>query len=582
MNAIAALILASTIGVDYGWHRATDGEWEYIIQIEPGLVETLTKGQALVSQMPPELRGVRRFRIQIGQGEVPREPLPPGGIASLNGLSDGRSGPAGAAGLPLDPAPGWGGGYDFLRQNPIRLEPLENTFLNDPRLRVLDSGRDAWDGSARSGTATSPWNPLGRPAWNTNAGALSNGTAPGAFPPAGSGPNSLAPAAAGPGTFASGGYGGGGNMGTGGGFNAGAGSGFAADNAAFGIGPDPAPFASGNRWGGEPLLPERPRLEFETPEDAAASRRLRLNEPAGSQGRGFGSGLPNSLPGSGLAGLPRPAGGQGATNLGTLGSANQGLSGPGFNGQGLANPGLGNQGFGNQGFGNQGFGNQGFGNQGFGNQAFGNQGFGNQGVGNQGVGNQGVGNQGFGGPSFSNPGLSGAGPSLAYGQAGGAVGTLAAGTNTFAGPIGAPPFSGSAWSGSGATGAASRPPAISLSAPGAESGREGGAATDQDGRGFANGRGARGANGGSFGAEAGRLASTSVAGNRPAARAEISRSSTQPVAFIQSPTDRIWWPLTMTVLLLFGSLGGNFYLGWLAMDFYRRYRECAWQLRTGP
>ena len=68
MNAIAALILASTVGVDYGWHRATDGEWEYIIQIEPGLVETLAKGQALVSQMPPELRGVRRFRIQIGQG----------------------------------------------------------------------------------------------------------------------------------------------------------------------------------------------------------------------------------------------------------------------------------------------------------------------------------------------------------------------------------------------------------------------------------------------------------------------------------------------------------------------------------
>lgn len=45
--------------------------------------------------------------------------------------------------------------------------------------------------------------------------------------------------------------------------------------------------------------------------------------------------------------------------------------------------------------------------------------------------------------------------------------------------------------------------------------------------------------------------------------------------------EAIWWPLTTTVLLLFGSLGGNIYLGWLAMDFYRRYRDAAWQLRTG-
>ncbi len=73
MNAFALLVVTATLGVDYGWHRGNDGEWEYIIQIEPALVDTLSKGQALVSQMPPELRGVRRFRMQIGQGEVPRD-----------------------------------------------------------------------------------------------------------------------------------------------------------------------------------------------------------------------------------------------------------------------------------------------------------------------------------------------------------------------------------------------------------------------------------------------------------------------------------------------------------------------------
>jgi hypothetical protein len=47
---------------------------------------------------------------------------------------------------------------------------------------------------------------------------------------------------------------------------------------------------------------------------------------------------------------------------------------------------------------------------------------------------------------------------------------------------------------------------------------------------------------------------------------------------------QVWWPLTMTVVILFASLGGNLYLGWLALDFYRRYREAAWELRTsdGP
>jgi len=40
-----------------------------------------------------------------------------------------------------------------------------------------------------------------------------------------------------------------------------------------------------------------------------------------------------------------------------------------------------------------------------------------------------------------------------------------------------------------------------------------------------------------------------------------------------------WFPLTVTMLLLFGSLGGNAYLGWLAKDFYNRYKTLAEELR---
>lgn len=164
MNALALILATAAVGVDYGWHRTAEGEWEYIIQIEPGLVETLVNGQALVSQMPAELRGVRRFRVQIGEGEIPRDPLPAGGIfPNFNAdpgavpLGDGRAG-AGAGGFG---APGFGNrGFgatglgasgnrgmgtspqadwqelpnrdlNFLRQDPIQLNPLENSFLGD-------------------------------------------------------------------------------------------------------------------------------------------------------------------------------------------------------------------------------------------------------------------------------------------------------------------------------------------------------------------------------------------------------------------------------------------------------------------
>ncbi len=40
-----------------------------------------------------------------------------------------------------------------------------------------------------------------------------------------------------------------------------------------------------------------------------------------------------------------------------------------------------------------------------------------------------------------------------------------------------------------------------------------------------------------------------------------------------SASDRPWGPLLMTVLGLFGSLGFNIYLGWIAWDLYARYQD---------
>jgi len=72
MNGITVLVSLAVVGVDYGWQPLTDGQLEYIVQIEPGLLDALKSGEEIVSEILPEARGVRRFRIRVGTGKVPR------------------------------------------------------------------------------------------------------------------------------------------------------------------------------------------------------------------------------------------------------------------------------------------------------------------------------------------------------------------------------------------------------------------------------------------------------------------------------------------------------------------------------
>ncbi len=77
MNALACVLATSitAAGVDYGWQPTNGGDLEYVIQIEPALLESLKSGQEITSEIPPELAGVRRFRIRVGSGPVPKIPL---------------------------------------------------------------------------------------------------------------------------------------------------------------------------------------------------------------------------------------------------------------------------------------------------------------------------------------------------------------------------------------------------------------------------------------------------------------------------------------------------------------------------
>lgn len=103
MNGLAVLVSLAAIGVDYGWQPLADGQLEYIVQIEPGLLDELKDGEEIVSEILPEARNVRRFRIRVGTGNVPRtghlrEETTPGGLGPRS-RSEGANGadPAGGA-----------------------------------------------------------------------------------------------------------------------------------------------------------------------------------------------------------------------------------------------------------------------------------------------------------------------------------------------------------------------------------------------------------------------------------------------------------------------------------------------------
>ncbi len=72
MIANALVIIVAVYGVDVGWQPTGDGQLEYIIQVEPQLLEAMREGQAITSEILPEVRGVRRFRIVVGNDELPR------------------------------------------------------------------------------------------------------------------------------------------------------------------------------------------------------------------------------------------------------------------------------------------------------------------------------------------------------------------------------------------------------------------------------------------------------------------------------------------------------------------------------
>ncbi len=79
MESATLLLLASGMGVMFGWQPMPDGSprYEYIVQIEPELLATFEEGQSIPisSEVPEDIQPIGRIRVMVGRNPLPRQKL---------------------------------------------------------------------------------------------------------------------------------------------------------------------------------------------------------------------------------------------------------------------------------------------------------------------------------------------------------------------------------------------------------------------------------------------------------------------------------------------------------------------------
>ena len=76
MCGTVLLVAAVAVGIDVGWQPLPGGGVEYIIQIEPQMLESFEPGLLAASDVPPHLGQIRSYRIIVGTDDLPREDPP--------------------------------------------------------------------------------------------------------------------------------------------------------------------------------------------------------------------------------------------------------------------------------------------------------------------------------------------------------------------------------------------------------------------------------------------------------------------------------------------------------------------------
>ena len=67
---MALWLTLAVLGVDSGYEPAADGRLEYILQIEPQLIDGLKRGEDILSEIPADL-DIRHYRVTIGNAPLP-------------------------------------------------------------------------------------------------------------------------------------------------------------------------------------------------------------------------------------------------------------------------------------------------------------------------------------------------------------------------------------------------------------------------------------------------------------------------------------------------------------------------------
>jgi hypothetical protein len=76
MSGISVWIVMIVVGVDLGWQPRPQKGTEYVIQVDPGTLESLKQsGEAAQSEIPAEAQDIHasRIRIVVGKQPLPRE-----------------------------------------------------------------------------------------------------------------------------------------------------------------------------------------------------------------------------------------------------------------------------------------------------------------------------------------------------------------------------------------------------------------------------------------------------------------------------------------------------------------------------
>jgi hypothetical protein len=66
------LVPAAANAVTFGWQELPEGGIEYLVQVEPDLLDSFHK-EGFASDIPKGLRDIRRIRIVVGQGRLPHQ-----------------------------------------------------------------------------------------------------------------------------------------------------------------------------------------------------------------------------------------------------------------------------------------------------------------------------------------------------------------------------------------------------------------------------------------------------------------------------------------------------------------------------